>query len=126
MSGQQLTLPASWSKGWGHLGKPVQPGEEPALRWAMENAPSRTGERACVRQPWATPQGEEALASSQTTQVYWNKATHLQTGAGRSLCVVKISALELLGGERGVFDFRQITQLLSSKGGDDTCPMKFL
>lgn len=28
-----------------------------ALRWAMGNAPSGTGERACTRQPWATPRG---------------------------------------------------------------------
>lgn len=71
-----------------------------ALRWARGNAPSGTEERARARQPWATPEAEEAQASPWTTRVYWSKETHLQTGAGRA-CVWSRSQLWSLWCGRG-------------------------
>lgn len=120
MPGQQLALPASWRKGWGHLGKPVQPrvaaqgracSQPSGGQWEM--LPVAPGKGHLLDDHGPHPEAEEALASPQTAQVYWSKETHLQAGAGRSLCVIKISALESLVWGREVWAWLPAPKILA-------------
>lgn len=125
MPGQQLALPPSWRKGWGHLGKPVQPGvaaqgracsQPSGGQWEM--LPITPGKEHLLDNHGPHPEAEEALASPRltsprTAQVYWSKETHLQAGAGRSLGVIKISALESLVRGREVWAWLPAPKILA-------------